>query len=131
LCLWWNIGHHPDDLADALAAAYARALPEASGRLTVGYGAYRSDRSTLDYSLVVEALDACAALGPPEVQPFPWTRAYTREEWLDELLSHSDHTALAPDAQQRVLGEVGATIDEFGGSFVMQFVATLVSARPA
>jgi SAM-dependent methyltransferase len=131
LCLWWNIGHHPDDLADALAAAYTEALPPGSPIPTIGYGAYRSDRSTLDYAVVVDALAACDALTTPELQPFPWTRTYTSDEWVDELLSHSDHTALPPEQQEPLLDAVARTIDGFGGSFQMTFVATLVTAAPA
>jgi SAM-dependent methyltransferase len=131
LCLWWNIGHHPDDVADALAVAYRNVLPPGSRLPIIGYGAYRSDQSTLDYTMVTDALAACAALAPPQLQTFPWTRTYTRDEWLDELLSHSDHTALAPDLQEAVLAAVGATIDEFGGSFDMTFTTTLVTTSLA
>jgi len=131
LCLWWNIGHHPDDLADALADAYAEALPPRSRVPTIGYGAYRSDRSTLDYTVVLDALAACDALTTPHLESFPWTRRYTSAEWVDELLSHSDHTGLPPDQHQAVLDAVGRTIDEFGGAFEMQFVATLITAALA
>jgi hypothetical protein len=131
LCLWWNIGHHPDALADALAVAYERVMPPGSPRLTVGYGAYRSDQPTLDHTQVVDALAECDRLATPRLESFPWTRRYSQEDWLDELLSRSDHTALPPELQEAVLAAVGRTIDDFGGSFVMSFTTTLVAADRA
>ena len=48
--------------------------------------------------------------------------------WLDELRSHSDHIALTSEVRKRLLDEVGATIDRFGGAFDMSFATVLVAA---
>ena len=50
---------------------------------------------------------------------FPGTQTYQRDEWLEHLLSRSDHTALEPVVQQRLFEGIAAAIDDFGGSFVM------------
>ena len=52
----------------------------------------------------------------------------TRDEWLDQLLSRSDHTALEPEVLDRLLEGIGAAIDDHGGSFVMNFETVLITA---
>jgi hypothetical protein len=47
---------------------------------------------------------------------------------LDQLLSRSDHTALEPAVQERLFEGIGAAIDDFGGSFVMNFETVLITA---
>jgi SAM-dependent methyltransferase len=128
VCLFWNVGHYPDDLADALLAAYERVLPPQGLKLTVGYAADKASDRAPDFSLVTTSLRACAALADPQTSSFPWSRTYTRDQWLDELHSHSDHAALAPDLRQQLFDEVGSTVDDFGGEFCMNYVAVLISA---
>ncbi len=59
---------------------------------------------------------------------FPWTRAYQRDEWLDQLRPRSDHAALEPEVLDRLLEAIGAAIDDCGGSFVMNFETVLITA---
>jgi len=60
---------------------------------------------------------------------FPWTRVYQREEWLDQLVSRSDHAALEPAVRGSLFEAIGAAIDDHGGSFVMNFETVLITAR--
>jgi SAM-dependent methyltransferase len=131
LCLFWNVGGYPDDLADALEAVYRRVLPVDSPPLVIGYAANRAREPRGDLSEVTHQLRRSGAFGESKLERFPWRRTYTRDEWLDELQSHSDHAALAPDVRQRLLDEVGTTIDDVGGAFDMPYVATLISAARA
>lgn len=128
LCLFWSVGHHPDALAGALQAAYQRVLPPETGRLVVGYAANEARDPVADLAGVADALRACDALAAPEIASFPWSREYTRAEWLDELATHSDHAALPPELRQRLFDEIARTIDGFGGRFPMPYVSVLVSA---
>jgi hypothetical protein len=41
---------------------------------------------------------------------------YTRDEWLDQLPTHSDHRTLREDELSRLLDHVGAVIDANGGA---------------
>ena len=131
LCLFWNVGHYPDDLADALQAAYQRVLPPGSPKMVIGYAADRVGDPASDFSVAAAALRACGALTQPQTASFPWSRTYTRDQWLDELLSHSDHLALAPGVREELFAEIGSTIDRFGGSFHMPYLAVLISATRA
>ena len=80
---------------------------------------------------MAEALRGCGDLTEPQVTSFPWSRAYTRDQWLDELLSHSDHLALAPGVRKGLFAGIGAAIDRFGGTFQMEYLTVLVSASRA
>jgi SAM-dependent methyltransferase len=128
LCVIWNVGDYPEDLGDALRATYLRALPSDASGPTMGYAANRASDPAALFTGVSDQLRRSGRFGESQLQTFPWIRTYTRDEWLDELQSHSDHAALAPDARQNLLDQIGTTIDDFGGSFDMPYVATLISA---
>jgi len=131
LCLFWSVGHYPDDLADALQAAYQRVLPPGSPTVVIGYGANKAGDHAANFAVVAEALRGRGSLTEPQTASFPWSRTYTRDQWLDELLSHSDHLALAPDVRTDLFAEIGSTIDKFGGVFRMAYVTVLISATRA
>jgi hypothetical protein len=59
---------------------------------------------------------------------FPWTRAYLKDQWIDEVSSHSDHIALSPEVRRGLVKEIGRTIDAYGGSFAMEYVALSICA---
>jgi SAM-dependent methyltransferase len=128
LCLIWNAGSHPDDLADALAEVYALALPSRVHTVFRGYAANRSTDRRSGLTSEVAAIAEVPDFDTPTETWFPWTRTYQRDEWLDQLLSRSDHTALAPAVQERLFEGIGVTIDDFGGSFIMNFESVLITA---
>jgi SAM-dependent methyltransferase len=123
LCLFWNVGRPPADVATALDEVYRRLAPGTeSYSVVLGY-------STDDgYRAEQEGIRACPDLTEPVAQRFAWSRTYTRDEWLDQLPTHSDHAALARERLQAVLDAVGEVIDGFGGSFVMGYSTLLLSA---
>ncbi len=59
---------------------------------------------------------------------FPWARKYDKNQWLDLLLSPSDHAALDSAVRERLFDPIGAAIDEHGGSFVMSLETGLITA---
>jgi SAM-dependent methyltransferase len=128
LCLIWNAGSHPDDLADALAEVYASVLPSPVHTVFRGYAANRSTDRRSGLTSEVAAIAAAADFGAPTETWFQWTQTYERDEWLDQLLSRSDHTALERGVQERLFDCIGAAIDDFGGSFVMNFETVLITA---
>ncbi len=127
LCLFWSAGCHPDDLADALAEVYARLFPTV-GSPGFGYAASRpADRGT-GLSAVFDAIAAVTDFGIATERWSPWTREYDTDQWLDLLLSRSDHLALDAAVSDRLFEAVGAAIDDHGGSFVMSFETGLITA---
>jgi SAM-dependent methyltransferase len=128
LCLIWNAGCQPDDLADALEEVYARVVPPGGHRLFRGYAADRLPDFKTGLDSEIDAVSAVPDFGAPTGKWFPWTRAYLRDEWLDQLVSRSDHTALEPAVRDRLFEAIGAAIDDHGGSFVMSFETVLITA---
>jgi SAM-dependent methyltransferase len=128
LGLIWNAGCQPDDLADALEEVYASVVPRAGHRLFRGYAANRPSDVKTGLGPEIDAVSAVAAFAAPTEKWFPWTRAYRRDEWLDQLVTRSDHAALEPAVRDRLFEAIGAAIDDHGGSFVMKFETVLITA---
>jgi len=65
---------------------------------------------------------------PLEERSFRWERTYTRDEWLDQLPTHSDHRTLRHDALSTLLDHVGAVIDANGGALTIRHTTELLLA---
>jgi SAM-dependent methyltransferase len=128
LCLFWNAGCQPDDLADALEEVYASVVPRGGHRLYRGYAADRPSDLRTGLDSEIAAVAAVPEFGAPTEKWFPWTRTYQRDEWLDQLVSRSDHAALEPAVRHPLFEAIGAAIDDHGGSFVMNFETVLITA---
>lgn len=121
LSAFWNVGHPPEALLDAFAAAYAREAPGTDRHMAL-LGRQR-------YEAQADGMRGCRLLNDPETETFTWYRAYTREAWLDQLPTHSDHAVLPPGRLRAVLAAIGEVIDRAGGSFTMRFDSFLLSAE--
>jgi SAM-dependent methyltransferase len=128
LGLIWNAGCQLDDLADALEAVYESVLPPGGHRLFRGYAADRVCDFKTGLDSEIDAISAVPDFVAPTEKWFPWTRVYRRDEWLDQLVSRSDHAALEPAVRDRLFEAVGGALDDQGGSFVMNFETVLVTA---
>ena len=128
LCLIYNGGAHPDDLADALEEVYSTVVPAGTHRLFRGYGANRSTDVRAGLDPVRGAIAAVPDFNQSTEQWFPWTRRYQRDEWLDLLSSYSEYAALDPPLRSRLFDAIRTTIDEYGGSFVMNFETVLIKS---
>jgi SAM-dependent methyltransferase len=128
LCLIWNAGCQPDDLADALEEVYEKVVPRAGHRLFRGYAASRPPEMRTGLDSEIEALSAAPDFDAPRKTWYPWRRKYGRDEWLYQLVSRSDHAALEPAVRDRLFEAIGRTIDDHGGSFVMNFETVLIAA---
>ena len=59
---------------------------------------------------------------------FPWTQNYERDRMAGPApLTQRPHRA-RPTCRVRLLDAIGATIDDYGGSFVMNFETVLITA---
>nr|WP_225802738.1 class I SAM-dependent methyltransferase [Streptomyces sp. NK15101] len=125
LALFWNAGQPLPQVAEAFAEVYRRVMPDslAERQWTVpavdGYTA-----------LCAKAADGIRQVGgfvAPEQWRFDWERAYTRDEWLDQLPTQGAFTRLPPAKLEKVLAGVGAAIDAAGGSFRMRYATVAVT----
>ncbi len=128
LGLIWSGGAPSDDLADALEDVYSAVVPSGTHRLFRGYAANRSTDVRADLDPVLPAIASVPEFDAPTEEWFPWTRRYRRDEWLDMLQSYSEYAALERNLRHRLLDAVGTTIDDYGGSFVMNFETVLIAA---
>ncbi|MHB1787519.1 MAG: class I SAM-dependent methyltransferase [Acidimicrobiales bacterium] len=128
LGLIWSGGAHPDDLADALEDVCSTVVPPGTHRLFRGYAAHRSTDVREGLDGVVEAISATPDFGAITEDWFPWTQRYTRDEWLELLLTNSQYPALEVDIRHRLFEAIGTTIDNYGGSFVMSFETVAFTA---
>ena len=103
-------------------------MPPGGHRLFRGYAADRSSDVKTGLGSEIGAVSAVPDFGAPTEKSFPWTRAYRRDEWLDQLVSRSDHAALEPAVRNRLFEAIGAAIDGHGGWFVMNFETVLITA---
>jgi len=103
-------------------------VPSGGHRVYRGYVANRSTDVRTGLDSEMDAVSAVPDFGALTEKWFPWTRADQRDEWLDQLPSRSDLTALKPEVLDHLLEGIGAAIDDYGGSFVMNFETVLITA---
>jgi hypothetical protein len=107
---------------------YASVVPRGGHRLFRGYAANGSSDVKTGLGSELDAVSAMPDFDAPTEKWFPWTRAYQRDEWLDQLVSRSDHAALEPGVRDRLFEAIGTAIDDYGGSFAMNFETVLITA---
>jgi SAM-dependent methyltransferase len=123
LAPFWNVGTPSAEMLAAFEKVY-RDEPDLDG-----YSVAATHGGPTRYASVADAIASTRLYESPTTGIHPWTRTYTRDEWLDQLPTHSDHRALAPEHLAAVLDKVAGAIDEHGGSFEMSYETVVISAR--
>ena len=122
LAAFWN---RPDwsacDLRDELAAVYRRHGSEADDPM--------NPAEELEDGFWSEEIAGAPGFDGAEVRRYPWHRDYTTDEYLALLGTHSACLILDPRNRERLLTDIGSTIDGHGGSFRMMYVTVLGLAR--
>jgi SAM-dependent methyltransferase len=121
--LFWNQGRPVGDVAGALDRAYEGAAPGLEQ-----YSVLLRPLGTERFETAREGLADTGVFDAPTVSTYPWSRSYTRDEWLDHLMTHSDHRALAPAVRSQLLDGIGAVIDHAGGTLTVNYICWLVTA---
>lgn len=121
--LFWNLGDPSPAARELLAPVYSELEPELEN-----YSMVLGRQSGRDRDAVL-ALNGSDRFDEVRVREFPWRRTYTKTEWLAFLRTHSDHAVLPGPRLERLLRAVGDAIDELGGSFEVEYEATLTSGR--
>ncbi|MGW7685314.1 class I SAM-dependent methyltransferase [Kribbella sp. NPDC054772] len=124
---FWYVLQPPADLGAAFAAVHREVIPDspaASHAAASPLGAYEH---FLDQT--ADSLTATGAFTDLERPTFPWSREYTRDEWLDQLRTSGLAKPLADAGKlDAVLEGTGAAIDAVGGSFTLDSVAVALTA---
>ncbi len=116
-------GYERPGLRDELDAVYRRHAPELMAKTFV------LGRAALTLAQAhAGPIEACERFGPVEERSFPWEHTYTRDEWLDQLPTHSDHRTLPPDVLGTLLERIGEVIDANGGALTIGHSTELLLA---
>jgi hypothetical protein len=121
LAIFWNRGRHEAEAKAALDAAYLRFAPSLA-----------KESVPLCNKPPANAVDMIAAtrlFAPCQLRTYAWDQQYLRDEWLDQLGTHSDHIALEPQQRAALLDAVGTAIDRLGGSITVHYETQLISAQ--
>ena len=123
LAIFWNRGQHDAPTQAALNEIYVRLAPELA-KESVPPGKWPSDRSD-----DIVAIAATHAFAPCQLRTYRWAIRHSRDEWLDQLGTHSDHIALEPEQRAALLDAIGTAIDRLGGSITLHYETELISAQ--
>jgi len=124
IALFWNIGRPPGDVADAFEAVYRR-HSEGLDEYSVLLGGGDAER----FHQALEGIREAGRFSDPAHRSVDWTRPYSRNEWLDQLPTHSDHSALPAVRLGELMDAIGDVIDSFGGAFTMGYETALITAE--
>ena len=123
LCLFWNMGRPPEPVVSRLNEVYSRLAPG-----TESYSVLLGYSSKDGYQAVRQAIRDRPDLTDAVEMRFAWSRPYTRDQWLDQLPTHSDHATMEPERLAKLLVAVGEVIDGVGGSFEMGYSTLLLTS---
>ncbi|WUI03032.1 class I SAM-dependent methyltransferase [Spirillospora sp. NBC_00431] len=127
LTVFWNAQQPPSEVADALATACRRVIPDAP----IDFGSFTKsavDVYTPGLDKTAEGMRQTDAFGEPDRWRFDWEWTYTRDAWLDQLPTFGVLTHLPPDKLAEVAEVVGPAIDRLGGAFTMAYTTLAISA---
>ena len=122
LAMYWHVFDPPSEVGAAFDDVLQRVAPDAplqNPGLELQQG---------NLKRAVEGIRTAGGFGEPEQWRYEWQREYTRDEWLDHLLTTGTLTLLAPDQLATVLEAVGTTIDSIGGGFTMEYITLAAGA---
>ncbi|MFI1336659.1 class I SAM-dependent methyltransferase [Streptomyces sp. NPDC020845] len=125
LAVFWNVFQPSPDIAEAFAEVYRRVLPDSPRN---PWAKPALDPYSALFTRAVDGIRQTGAFGEPEQRRFDWERAYTREEWLDQLRTGGDAGQMPPAKLAELLTGTGAAIDAMGGGFTMRYAAVVVTA---
>lgn len=128
LAIFWNAGQPPPKLADAFAAIYRQLVPDSLGARPWRASSSSPDAYAALCKTAADGMTRSDAFSEPEHWRFDWERSYTREKWLDQLVTQASNSQLPPAKLEEVVAGIGAAIDAAGGSFPMQYATLAVSA---
>ncbi len=123
IAVFWNRPvREGDPMRGPLDAAYRVIAPEIADDQWF-------NKTILDVATRAESIDTSERFGPLETMSFPWSETYTTAEYLDLLLTYSNHRLLEPDVLERLLTEVARIVDAAGGARPLRYEAVLCMAR--
>jgi SAM-dependent methyltransferase len=126
LAVFWNAHQPPAELAEAIAAVYARVLPDSPMAAAATTSA--ADAYAIMAGKAADGIRAAGGFDEPEQWRHEWEHVYTRDGWLDQVPTHGGHSLLPARQLDAILTGIGAAVDALGGSFPMHYTTVTVTA---
>lgn len=124
LAPFWNFSTVDAGLRARIDAAYERTAPQVTDRSVVRNGG----PATIPRH--VTRLRASGLFADVERRHYPWERDYPRDEWMELIRTHSDHSTLPAAQLAALVDAVGDAIDAAGGVVHAHYVTEAIFARP-
>jgi SAM-dependent methyltransferase len=133
LAIFWNRPRwESSQLRDELSDAYGRAAPGlGSGGTGPGPMYPGAEYPPEWWGDWTRELRATPGFEPPEARSYMWKQAYTTDEYVRLLQTHSDHIVLPYRQRHALLEAVAGVIDRSGGSLTLEYATGLWLARTA
>ncbi len=112
-------------LGEALRRAYAEGAPELARDFPMHPASEPSDLAG-DWHLEIHESDLFSS---PEVREYPWSLSFATEQYIALVQTHQDHILMEERQREVLLAAVSRTIENAGGSIVVDFVTRLCLAR--
>jgi SAM-dependent methyltransferase len=124
VALFWNQGRHDADVGPALEGVYQRVAPDLEK-----YSILLRNLGRERFEETAASLAATGAFEDPHVTSYLWRRTYRRDEWIEHLMTHSDHRTMDPRRRADLFDGLTRVIDGAGGAVTIHCECSLVSAR--
>lgn len=128
LAVFWNVFQPPPEVADAFSAAHRRVLPDSPLN---PWARPALDAYARVFAKTADGIRQAGSFGDPEQWRFGWQRSYTRDEWLEQMMTSGIAGQLPAGTLDELLAGTGAAIDHLGGGFTMAYTAVAVTAPRA
>lgn len=122
LAVFWHVSQLPEQVADAFAVAYERAVPGTSFDFRAAVAGYQAM-----FDLAADGIRRAGAFTDPEEWRYDWSQTYTRDAWLDLMPTQGGLTRLPADTLAEVLDGVGRAIDAQGGAITVPYTTVAVT----
>ncbi|UQU67320.1 class I SAM-dependent methyltransferase [Couchioplanes caeruleus] len=120
----WHIFAPPADVAEAAAEAYLRVVPDSPLRPGVARPGVPGYQPLL--TRAADGMRASGAFAEPDQWHVEWDHAYSRDEWLEQMLTTGGMTSLRPEQRDEVLAGVEAAV---GDTVTVHISTVAVTAR--
>ncbi len=124
LVVFWNCFQLPSQLGEAFAA-FPRVLP--GSPFSRGMSG-EVETYSVQVAKASEGMREVQSFGEPEQWRFDCSRAYTREEWLDQVPTFGGHSWFPAGNLDELLEGIGSAVDAVGGSFTMSYATLVLTA---
>ncbi|MFF4362228.1 class I SAM-dependent methyltransferase [Streptomyces sp. NPDC001604] len=129
LSVFWNVALLPADLAEAVADACERVMPDSP----FDFRAALTRPATVPYRAILDkaadGIRTAGGFGGTEQWRYDWEFTYSRAAWLDVMPTQGAFTRLPAAALAEVLEAVGSAIDARGGSIAVPYATMAVTAK--